>query len=360
MKINFNSTTGSPILARQTAPLFLVFLIFLILVAISFIFFLIVQKIIKYKKSNKYLQKEQNRKANASDIKKISELAHFSTIQSSIFTDVCKITNAQNPLFLLKSNLDVIELFRKAYFPLKNKYSDEKMNDFFSTLFNTETMVAQTKTYSSTKQIRAASTLFFLSEETEQYPLEIVNNTNDFLSLSLPAFLYNANRFPKALSKVKFIYKTVDGLSFCFVTRIIRYDKISDEKILMIISHCDKLILQVQRHSRREYVNKKCLFSPVKLINDVKEQYFISKQSYEGNLSNISFGGCCIQTELPIKERQLISISIPSYQIEDQIIGLILKTKKLPNELFNLHIKFKSISAKTKNRLGSIIYKFEI
>ena len=91
----------------------------------------------------------------------------------------------------------------------------------------------------------------------------------------------------------------------------------------------------------------------------VKNNIFsISEKSNEGILLNISEGGCCIKTNLAIKENQNILIHLPFLQTDEQIIGIIKHTRKFTDKTFALHIQFINLSIKTKNLILSYVYNF--
>ena len=79
-----------------------------------------------------------------------------------------------------------------------------------------------------------------------------------------------------------------------------------------------------------------------------------------GKLSNISAGGCCIQTDLPVKDKQYICVSLPSMGIKERLFGVIKNTRKLPTGLSTLHIQFVDISLESQNKIFTLVYKFEL
>lgn len=367
MFLLYGGGSGSPIEARQTAPLFLILLIFLAIVSLVVLFAFLLKLIQKYKTSDKFILKEQTRKTKHSDVVKLCKNNNFKAEDQSILWDVCQITDCTNILYLLKSNSDVLNLFREAYNLMKEKnfFTDIKMNNFFNCLYKLEMMVAQYKKLVSTQQIPVQSMVFYITDEGEQMPFTVLNNDKDFFTVEIPEFLYKSPRRPQLLIRSRFNYKTSDGLSYNFVSRIVRYDANQEGVYKAVIAYTDKLECQAQRHFKREFMEEKCIFSsvtPVKNANIKKgeEPYKYSDKMYTGKISNISGGGCCIQTNLPIKEKQYLCVILPSMGINEKIVGIIRRTRKLPSGLFALHIQFESISMKTKNRIFTLVYKFEL
>lgn len=357
--------TGSPIMARQTAPFFLFFIVLLIIAAFLFVFYILMKKRSAYLQSDEYKQKEINRLTKYKDVVKYANEHNLTPIDTKILWEICQVTQCTNIFYIFKNNIAVNELFRNAYNLMKanNQFNDQKLNDFFVCLYKIEVEVAQIKKIPSTRQIPVSSMIFYISETGEQYPLCVIQNTKDFLSLEVPEFIYQSERKPKTLLRLRFTYRTKDGLTYNFVSRIIRYNESNDNQFLMILAHTDKLSCQAQRHYKREFFEEKCLFSPIRINkNRIKndDMFIYSEQRFEGKLTNISAGGCCINTKLPIRENQHIGVLLPQHNINETIVGIIKRTRKLPNGTFALHIQFIHISIKTRNQIYTLVYKYDV
>ena len=131
----------------------------------------------------------------------------------------------------------------------------------------------------------------------------------------------------------------------------------------MVLSHSEQLECQAQRHFKREFFERECNFKAVKVNENPKKNetlYTFSDKEYPGKITNISAGGCCIQTTLPIKENQYIGVHLPETGIDETIVGIIRRTRKLPTGKLALHIQFMQISLATKNRIHTLVYKYEL
>lgn len=364
MDLNFQLGI-TPLHARQNLPLFAFILIlafiFLILVIIS----IFIKKYLDYKKSPEFLKKEKNRITLFSDIKKLSTEYNLSNNKRDLLWEICRLTKCKNFYYLVKLNDSAVEdVFRTAYKMYdKMNTTIEKKDDFFTLLYKVESIIAVIKTINSTRFIPISAVIFYITETGEQLPLYVVKNIKDGFFLEIPEFLFNSNKKPKTMERCRFTYKTNNGLSYNFVSRVIRYDTSNDGQILMVIGHTDDLICQVQRHYKREFLEEKCLFSPIQ-INKTKTEnnnmFIYSTKEYSGKVTNISAGGCCIQTNLPIRENQHLTVSFPTLQIDGRIIGVIKRTRKLQNGMFALHIQFINICLETKVQIYEYVNKYTI
>ena len=361
------SGSGSPIEARQThAPDLIIIVVLLsVFAAILGIAFMIFMKVKSYYKSEQYLEKERNRKTRLKDIQKLAKENNLTQEDINILWEVCRIADWNNILYSIKSNNEVNELFHTAYDKMKEQklLTDVKLNDFFTCLFKLELIVAQTKKVLSTRQIPEGSVIFFISGEGEQYPLTVTLNQKDFFTAEIPDFMYNTKRRPELLTRSRFTFRTADGLSYNLITRIIRYNEGNDGKFYMVLSHSEQLECQAQRHFKRDFFEKECKFQAVKCNEKPakgEEKYTFSEKEYPGKISNISAGGCCIQTTLPIKEKQYIGVLLPDIGIDETIVGIIRRTRRLPNGKLALHIQFLQISLAAKNKIHLLVYKYEL
>ncbi len=369
MYLLYGSGSGSPIEARQThAPdIAIILILLLIFAAILGVAFIVYMKVKQYYKSEQYLEKERSRKTKLKDVQKLAKDNNLSSEETNMLWEICRITNSNNILFSIKSNNEVNELFHTAYDIMKqqNLLTEEKLNSFFSTLFKLEMVVAQFKKVLSTRQIPEGAVIFFISNEGEQYPFTVAKNQKDFFTAEVPEFVYKSKRRPELLTRSRFTFRTADGLSYNLISRIIRYNEGNDGKFYMVISHSEQLECQAQRHFKREFFEKECFFQAVKYnananVKKGEEVYSFAENKYNGKLTNISAGGCCIQTTLPIKEKQYIGITLPDTGIDETIVGIIRRTRRLPTGMLALHIQFVNISLASKNRIHILVYKYEL
>ncbi len=368
----FQIGSGSPIDARAGFPVG-VYIVGVILVAalVGGIWFL-TKHILDYRKSDEYIQKQLERLTTQKDVKKFTEVNRLTPEMSSMLWTICKTLKLPNINYLIKVPETVAEKFREYYFLMKDHGATaEEIDLFFNLNFTLEKISAATKTLLSTKQFPLESIVFYLTHESEQCPFYVKANTADFISLEIPKFMYeNPNLKPPLLERLRFITKAQNGMTYHFTSRAMRYQTNPDGKVMLIVKHSEDLANQAHRNSKREFLDTECLFSPAHLVHTLEnekkknhnkeEDFVVRPKEYEGRLTNISSGGCCIKTNLPIKEKQYLSVIVPSLELHEHIIGIIRKTRKLIDNSYNLHIQFLKISLESKNRINSYAFKYEL
>ena len=363
---------SSPLMARQSFPI-VMFIVGVVLVAacIGGIWFL-TKHLIDYKKSDKYIQKQLSRITTQKDVKKFITDNRLSQKESDMLWNICRIQQIPNINFFIKEAEALSEHLRDYYFYLKDNNADaEEFDTFFTLDFNLEKISAATKNLISTKQLPLEATVFYLTHESEQFPFYVKNNNQDFLALEIPKFMFeNPNLKPPLLERLRFITKAQNGMTYHFTSRAMRYQTNPDGKIYIIIAHSEDLLNQAHRNSKRESIDAECIFSPARHSHQVEdskknkknpdELFLITPKEYTGKVTNISSGGCCIKTNLPIKEKQYLALKIPNLEINEHMIGIIRRTRKLLDESYNLHIQFLQISIEAKNRINAYAFKYEI
>lgn len=357
------SPDGSPILARQNAPIFIIIAVLVLIAAILFLIWFLSKQISKYYSSEEYLEKERTRVTNSKDIHKLQEEYNIPKEEASLLLELCQKNSIPNLTFLIKDNTQIQEVFKNAYFELtKNNASPEKINLFFKLNYTMELISAQTKKYLSTRQIPLSTIVFYISNEGEQYPFTLIANTKDCFALEIPKFFYNLKTKPNILERIKFTFKSQNGLSHNFISRIMRYQENPEGNATMYVAHSENLITETHRHFKREMFDDICYFSSAQKVQDKSGAiaYTVSEKNYKGSLSNISGGGCCIKTNLPIAEKQNLAVLFPNIVEDKKILGIIKGTRKLPNGLFALHIQFIDITIDVQNKILAYVYKYKL
>jgi len=369
---SFFQIGSSPLSARASFPIGLFILGVIVLAAIICGIWILTKKFLDYKKSDEYIKKQLERITTQKDIKKFSSDNRLSPQMSNLLWNLCKTLKVPNINYLVKDVEQVNKIFKDYYFIIKgNGASPEEIDTLFKLTFAVQKISAATKNLLSTKQFPLESVVFYLTHESEQFPFYVKINNNDFVGLEIPKFMVNnPNLKPPLLERLRFITKAQNGMTYHFTSRGIRYQTNPEDQTLLIIAHSEDLVNQANRNSKREFLEAECNFSPAKVAEvdekakknskNQEDNYIVLDKVYEGKVTNISSGGCCIKTSLPIKEKQYLSVSFPSLEINEQIIGIIRRTRKLIDNSYNLHIQFLKISIESKNRINSYAFKYEI
>lgn len=350
--------TGSPIIAREFFPFVKYFLLIIFIFAVIVLIWFIFLKFSKYKETPEYLEKKKKKRPSTKEISIFCSKHNFSKDQRKIFTYIAKNLKNENLIFSIKNNARLNEIFKEFYLKFSAENDEKRTYSLFSLLFKIEQINTHKTKIPSSHQIPLSTVINYVSEKKQVHPFVLMKNTENFLIFEIPKSFYSDENKPKVLDKLHFIFKSSSGLTYYFSTRVVNYEKTEDEKYTLITSHPQDFSQKAQRTSKRKNTEEKCDFYYAKLTDDKNNIFSVSEKPNEGILLNISEGGCCIKTELAIKENQNILIHLPFLQTDEQIIGIIKHTRRFTDKTFALHIQFINLSIKTKNLILSYVYNF--
>lgn len=326
---------------------------------IVFLFFLLRLLIKTYSKKNAEWNKDPKRPTILKDLKTIAEQFDLTEKEKNLLWSY--LYSKKTPNFYINSKNDsfVDNLFKEIFKEITN---EEKKEMLFSIRTKIEQAHKNINVITNTKSLLNNQKISILDEDT-QYSSIIINNTQEGLIAKVPSDIYGNFIKKTALSKIVFNFETKNNVAYSVSSRIIRYQENQTKE--MVIAHTSNIVLLHNRTNKRLQLSLPCHFSSVKVsssgIGDhPKIQYAPMENKYEGILIDISNEGCCISTNLPIREDQYIYIELSFDGKEiNSMIGIIVDSEKIQNSnLIKLHIRFVKIPLKTKNYIYSKIFDY--
>lgn len=355
--------TGSTILARQSGSIYFPIVLALILCGIALIVFFIVKQIQASHQTPEYLEHEKQRPTKPADIKRTRIKYNLSAKEAALLWNICSYTQAPNIFFLLHDDDKIQEIFRTYYLHITEAGADTpSLIAFFELRYKMECALALTSKISDTTLFPDGASVFYINDHGELFPSTIVTNSKNFLQLEISKSLYeNENIRPEPLKRAKFMFKSPSGMTYLFASRPVRY-AIENERCCMFISHSSNLFTQTKRTSKRLSVKTDCTFSAVKQISSKgKDMYTPSENQYKGLMINISGGGCCIHSSLPVVEKQKIIVYCPEVGLDEKTVGIIRHTRKVESSgKYAMHIQFENMNPEVLVKIYSFVYKFEL
>ncbi len=358
MNLDFQAG-GSPLAARMNPAIYTVLIAALVLSAVLAAVFFIQKKRKKIEETPEWQAAQAKRKTNRKDVVTFSEKYKLKPEEEAFLWKICKKYEITNILFAIK-DLKSLEPFFEKYYNSNKDNSQADINLMFRLKFRLERIFASSESISSTKLLAKNSKISEIFPDGTKTDFFVYENTKDYLSIKITDEFFASQKKPENLEKVAFTFHSPAGMQYAFVSRILRYEN-DQNGHQMIVSHSNDLITKQQRHFKRINVNEKCKIASIKIETNKKNEkkYIPAEKKYECVLTNISGGGCCISTTLPIKESQMTYIEIPLADGEYGVFGTIVKTRKSQTQgLFNLHIKFNNISLEVQNKILAKVYGY--
>jgi c-di-GMP-binding flagellar brake protein YcgR len=306
---------------------------------------------------------------NRADLRYVLKTYGFTREQSDFFTGICKVRKIQNPSQTLQEPKQFEDFCAQVFAYLqaqpKTNIDAEKQKTILFTIKETVENYRHAKKFiTSTRGIKPGQQFTLTSNKEEQYPSSVLANTNDGLSCAVPLDISgNELKLPSG-SRVKMFFYSGTGESYRLESKIRGYVS-TPTSPRMIIGHTDKITKLPNRNHERKSLDMICLFSPVTAANVVngkhtEHKFFTSGKTFEGEMLDISAGGCSIRTRSPIGNGEYLQIKcMLDGKNEDSIIAKVVKRQ--PSEetgKTTMHIQFAKIPRVSMNRVFTFIYNY--
>jgi Predicted glycosyltransferase len=306
---------------------------------------------------------------NKADLRYVLKTYGFSRDQADFFTGICKVRKIQNPSQTLQDPKQFedfcAQIFNYLQSQPKTNIDAEKQKTILFTIKETVENYRHAKKFiTSTRGIKPGQQFTLTTNKEEQYPSSVLANSNDGLSCAVPLDMSgNELKLPTG-SRVKMFFYSGTGESYRLESRIRGFGMTSTAS-RMIIGHTDKITKLPNRSHERKSLNMICLFSPVTAANVVsgkhtEHKFFPSEKNFEGEILDISAGGCSIRTRSPIGNGEYLQIKcMLDGKNEDSIIAKVVKRQADDEEGKTvMHIQFAKLPRVTMNRIFTFIYNY--
>lgn len=359
---------ATPLDARQNAIVYVSLILGAVAIAVFFLVWFILKRLKDEKHTPEWIEAQKKRITRNSDIRELCGKYSVPKDEASLLKSICGRFKPLNILYLIRDTAAIDKLFKNAYEDMKKRnISEETITVLFRLRFRLERALASTSVISSTTALVENTQFNYISstpELTRQISCTLLSNTAEGLMLLIPQTLYDSPDRPKELSKAAFTFSLKTGMHYVFFGRIIRYQiSLDTNRPEMLVAHTNDLQPQTKRRSKREPFSVQSTMCAVKAVQEKNGAYSYTPQehTYPCSFVNISADGCCITTNLPIKENQFLCVTLP-FRDEGKkdpcVIGRIVATRKTDTSQFALHTQFVKIESGVRNRISAMIYDY--
>ncbi len=361
--MNFDLQAGnSPLASRQNPIIYAVLIVGLIVISVFFILWLITKKIKEHQQTPEWIQKESERPTKKADIIAFADKNLMKPEAANLLWKIFRKYKIRNILYSIKQFQDIDGFFHMYYDEIKNNGNENEINQLFNLKFNMEKIFAASESVSSTHALIKNQRISEIFPDGSKIPFKVFENKKEHLIIEITEEFYSSETKPQQMDKVAFTFHSATGMRYAFVSRLIRYEKTPAGNCIMLVSHSNDMIVKQQRNYKRISTNEKCRISSVKIETDRRGRqiYTPAENRYECTLINISGGGCCIATTLPVKEGQLIYTELTLSFGSLGVFGKIIKTRRSKIQgVFNLHVCFDKISIPDQNKIIEKVYGYD-
>ncbi|MBQ9538931.1 MAG: PilZ domain-containing protein [Treponema sp.] len=325
---------------------------------------IVLGKIRAARKPSNWLEVNKDKPTKKENINNVAQLAGLNSEEKKILEATCKKFTPRNIEYLIRDKDSIKELFRKQYQDMKSARADEeKMQSFFEMRFKLDRAHENITMISNAKAIPEGQKLTYMDGDRYQWTLTLDRIDSQGIVISIPQQLYASEKKPAPLAKFVMTFRTEAGSSYALLSRVVRYEEEKSGKFILIASSNSTLTAAQRRGSKRHPLSVPCKFCSVKPIKQGGSvNYEIAEKKYDGQLHDISTGGCRFDCQIPIKQGQYLSLEFNIGNVPIQVIGFIVMTTKdsaSESKTFILHIKFVDLGIADKNRIAAFVYDYE-
>ena len=213
----------------------------------------------------------------------------------------------------------------------------------------------------STRQLRARTTLSFISSDETNYPSVVVGVEAGGLAVEPPPdALGRPIHFRRGTRLTVYFYGT-GHQGYTFRTRIRGYEDFRG-KLVMVVKHSDSITSLPSRQHQRRDLREPCTFRRVRVelrkergknLKDV----FVENLPFPGTAVDISAGGMSIQTANPLDAQEYLKIEFDVGEGNFFAFGIVVRTNRLRGGGV-MHVRFVKISRKAINSVLSYVYGY--
>ena len=285
--------------------------------------------------------------------------------QTKMLAFVMKNVNVTDIGKALESSDLMDRHFKRAYGRIEEtSTSDEDLNKRLSVLFATRNileMYTGTVNISSTRQIKeGTAAILIVGKDGANHPTRIISSKSDALVVEHPL---DDNGSPIGLQNGGPVTVALFGNSnkaFSVPSRIIGLETVSKRAVLHL-AHSGKIKKLSSRRFRRKQAGISAGFYLVRVNasgNGKKKTLLVSNMRLQGDIMDISIGGCAIKTSVSIRPGQTIKIEFSKENnFTVAALGEVVRTNQTGRSTV-MHVKFLKIPRKSLNYINAMVYEY--
>jgi len=249
--------------------------------------------------------------------------------------------------------------FRKAYRIIEKSSADgHDIQNRLSVLFSTRNILetSSSEGLSSTRQLKDDTTLTFTHGK-DKINVNVLSAKTDQLRVEVPKNVLGTQiKIPNG-TKLSVLFFTNSNKGFSFETQVIGFSTLNAHPA-MLLAHSNKLKLLSQRRFRRKQAVIACFMYLVYVEGSGKKQRLVvDKRRLNGNIADISVGGCSIKTTAPVQVGAKFKIEFTQGGNNVAALGQILRTNRAGINTI-IHVKFLKMAKKSMNIINAFVYEY--
>jgi len=208
----------------------------------------------------------------------------------------------------------------------------------------------------SSRQI-SNDTVFTIISGKDKINVALLSAKGENLVVEAPKTVLGSQIKMQRGAKLNVLFFNKSNKGFSFETRVIGYSN-KDGRATMLIAHSNHLRFLSQRRYRRRQATIPVSFFLVLVEGSGKKQRLIvDKRRFQGNIADVSVGGCSIKVMSPVQVGARFKIEFMAGDSNVAALGQVLRTNRTGMNTI-IHIKFLKLSQKSMNAINSFVYEY--
>jgi c-di-GMP-binding flagellar brake protein YcgR len=249
--------------------------------------------------------------------------------------------------------------FRRAFrVLLQASHSEPETQRKLGILFSTRNMLESSAigTISSTRQLKD-DTILTLNHGKDKIEVSVVSTKGEHLAVEPPKTVLGSHiKIPRG-TRLTVVFFTKNNKAFSFETRVIGYSNTHGVPSLLL-ANSNSLRFLSQRRFRRRHAVIACFMYLVYVEGSGKKQRLVvDKRRMQGNIMDISVGGCSIKTNASIQVGAKFKIEFTQSEKNVSALGQVLRINRTGANTI-IHVKFLRVTLKSMNLINAFVYEY--
>lgn len=249
--------------------------------------------------------------------------------------------------------------FRRSYRIIEQSSGSEAESQRrLGVLFSTRNILENSAigTISSTRQLREDTTLI-LNYSKEKIEVSVVYVKGEHLAVESPKTILGSQvKIPRG-TKLNVIFFTKSNKCFSFETRVIGYTSTHGIPSLLLAHSGHLRFLSKRRYRRRQSVIACFLYLVYVEGSGKKQRLVVDKRRMQGNIMDVSVGGCSVKTNAPIQVGAKFKIEFIIGTKNVAALGQVLRSNRAGMNTI-IHVKFLRVTQKSMNTINAFVYEY--
>jgi len=249
--------------------------------------------------------------------------------------------------------------FRKAYRIIEHGSASEPENQRrLAVLFSTRNILENSVIggISSTRQIRDDTPLT-ISSGKDKINVHVLSTKGDYLVVDSPRNVLGSQIKIQKGTKIPILFFNKSNKGFAFETRVMGYSTYNGHPSMQLAHSVHIKFLSQRRYRRRHSVIACSMYLVYVEGSGKKQRLVVDKRRLQGNIADISVGGCSIKIMAPVQVGARFKIEFIQGDVNVAALGQVLRSNRAGMNTV-IHVKFIKIPQKSMNAVNAFVYEY--